>query len=231
MTPALPASDPPPWDVAEPAPATAAKSEPAPVATRAPAPAPVADEAAWNDEPSWVRDEADADAPALAKADAEALQAQPPQPAGEPAQAPSRVAQITFDRTPQQDRWMAVVETLFERASVAGLVRELAWQAQCTGCDEVDGQTVWRLKVERESLRQTSHRDRLQAALSALLDRPQRIEVEAGVAVDSAARRDLAAKARRQAEAEDLIHADPVVRQLLATFPSARIVPGSIRPR
>ena len=34
-----------------------------------------------------------------------------------------------------------------------------------------------------------------------------------------------------QAEAEDLIHADPLVRRLLATFPSARIVPGSIRPR
>jgi DNA polymerase III subunit gamma/tau len=223
MTPALSASDPPPWEAAEPAPATAAKAAPAPVVTPEPAPTPVADESAWSDEPSWVRDDSDTGASTHAMAGPEASSAQ--------AQPPSRVAQITFDRTPQQDRWMAVIETLFERASVAGLVRELAWQAQCTGCDEVDGQTVWRLKVERESLRQTSHRDRLQAALSALLDRPQRIEVEAGVAVDSAARRDLAAKARRQAEAEDLIHADPVVRQLLATFPSARIVPGSIRPR
>jgi len=144
---------------------------------------------------------------------------------------PNRVAQITFDRTPAQDRWMQAMDALFERGAVAGLVRELAWQAQCTGCDEVDGQTVWRLKVERESLRQASHRERLQAALATLFDRPQRLEVEAGVAIDSAARRDNAAKALRQAEAEDLIHADPVVRQLLAAYPSARIVPGSIRPR
>ncbi|MGY0194813.1 DNA polymerase III subunit gamma/tau [Leptothrix sp. BB-4] len=198
----LPAREPaPPW------------VEPEPVVTASPVAAP--EPAPWTDEPNWVRDDAESDEPAQA-----------------PTQTPaSAVAQITFDRTPQQDRWMQTLDALFERGAVAGLVRELAWQAQCIGCDEVDGQTVWRLKVERESLRQASHRERLQTALTALLDRPQRVEVEAGVAVDSAARRDLAAKARRQAEAEDVIHADPVVRQLLETFPSARIVPGSIRPR
>jgi DNA polymerase-3 subunit gamma/tau len=186
----------------------------------------------WVDEPSWVRDEAEAEAPRALRGEAarEPMREPTREPAAD-AEPPSRVAQITFTRTPQQDRWMAAIEALFERGSVAGLVRELAWQAECTGCDEVDGQTVWRLKVERESLRQPSHRDRLQAALAALFDRPQRLEVDAGVAVDSAARRDMAAKALRQAAAEDLIHADPVVRQLLATFPSARIVPGSIRPR
>ncbi len=232
----------PPWDepaaVVEPAPvvvvATAMEAAAAPAMLAAPeaseAPAAATEPAAaepapWNDEPTWVRDEAEIVEPAPVAAPVSG-------PVSAPASAPaSAVSQITFDRTPQQDRWMQVIEALFERGAVAGLVRELAWQAQCIGCDEVDGQTVWRLKVERESLRQASHRERLQTALAALLDRPQRIEVDAGIAVDSAARRDQAAKARRQAEAEDLIHADPVVRQLLATFPSARIVPGSIRPR
>jgi len=197
----------------------------APAVPVAPPKAPVVEEPPpWVEanEPDWVRDEAVAVAPPPVKSE--------PQPEPEP-EAATRVAQLTFERTPQQDRWMAAMDALFERGAVAGLVRELAWQAQCIGCDEVDGQTVWRLKVERESLRQASHRERLQAALVSVLDRPQRLEVEAGVAIDSAARRDNAAKALRQAEAEDLIQADPVVRQLLAAYPSARIVPGSIRPR
>ncbi|MDP4299475.1 DNA polymerase III subunit gamma/tau [Leptothrix discophora] len=191
-------------------------------------------EAPATDEPSWVRDEVDEVEPAT-MAVPSARAARPSDedsaPSDTAASDMSRVARLTDIRTPQQDRWMQAIEALFERGSVAGLVRELAWQAECIGCDEVDGQTVWRLKVERESLRQASHRERLQAALTALLDRPQRLEVDAGVAVDSAARRDTAARALRQAAAEDLIHADPVVRQLLASFPSARIVPGSIRPR
>ncbi len=223
---------------ARPVPAVKAAPYPAPITspvvtadrdTARPAQPTVADEPPpWveADEPSWVRDQPEVDAaqPAVAAAGPE------PAPVHE-AEPVTRVAQITFDRTPQQDRWMAAMDALFERGAVAGLVRELAWQAQCTGCDEVDGQTVWRLKVERESLRQASHRERLQAALATLFDRPQRLEVEAGVALDSAARRDHAARARRQAEAEDLIHADPVVRQLLAAYPTARIVPGSIPPR
>jgi DNA polymerase-3 subunit gamma/tau len=217
VAPAFKVQEAPPVVVAATVPA------PAPVPAVAPAPAPVVspEPPPWSDEPSWVQDET-----AAASAPAEARQAAP-----EPAEPISRVAQIHVDQTPEQDRWMQVIETLFERGAVAGLVRELAWQAQCLGCSSADGQTVWRLVVERESLRQPSHRERLQAALTALLDTPQRIEVEAGVTQDSAARRDLAAKARRQAEAEDLIQADPVVRQLLATYPTARIVPGSIRPR
>ena len=38
------------------------------------------------------------------------------------------------------------------------------------------------------------------------------------------------ARAAAQAQAEALIHADPAVRALLAQFPTARIVPQSIRP-
>ena len=47
---------------------------------------------------------------------------------------------------------------------------------------------------------------------------------------DSAARRDAAAKARAQEEAESIIRRDPLVTELLARFAGARIVPGSIRP-
>jgi DNA polymerase III subunit gamma/tau len=47
---------------------------------------------------------------------------------------------------------------------------------------------------------------------------------------DSAALRDAAAKARRQADAEALVHGHPRVQALLTKFPGAFVVPGSIRP-
>jgi len=95
----------------------------------------------------------------------------------------------------------------------------------------VDGGERWVLRVERESLRQPSHRDRLQAAMGDLLELRVQLDVEAGAVSDSAARRDAAAKVLAQAEAEAVILHDPLVQQLLAQYPSARVVPGSIRPR
>jgi DNA polymerase-3 subunit gamma/tau len=114
---------------------------------------------------------------------------------------------------------------------LAGMVRELAWQAQCVAVQAVDGGERWVLRVERESLRQPSHRDRLQAAMGDLLELRVQLDVEAGAVSDSAARRDAAAKVLAQAEAEAVILHDPLVQQLLAQYPSARVVPGSIRPR
>ena len=46
----------------------------------------------------------------------------------------------------------------------------------------------------------------------------------------ASARRDAAGRLRRQAEAEATIQGDPLVRELLAQFKTARIVPGSIKP-
>ena len=63
-----------------------------------------------------------------------------------------------------------------------------------------------------------------------LLGHEVQLAVEAGAATDTPAERDAAERARRQAEAEQIIHDDPVVRSLLEQYQTARIVPGSIKP-
>jgi DNA polymerase III subunit gamma/tau len=128
------------------------------------------------------------------------------------------------------DRWAQTVARLIETGAVTALARELALQAQCLAIDEDAAASVWRLRVERESLRAPAQAQKLQAALAALLDRPARIEIEAGVADDSPALRDAAERARRQHEAERIIHDDPFVQSMLQQFKTARIVPGSVKP-
>jgi DNA polymerase-3 subunit gamma/tau len=129
-------------------------------------------------------------------------------------------------RTALGDRWAETVARLVERQAVTALVRELAMQAQLVA---VEG-ALWRLRVERESLRAQPLRDKLQAALSELLQTPQQLEIEGGGVEDSPARRDAAERARRQREAEQIIHGDPLVQELMGQFKTARIVPGSIKP-
>jgi DNA polymerase-3 subunit gamma/tau len=128
------------------------------------------------------------------------------------------------------DRWAQTVAQLIERGAVTALARELALQAQCLSIDDDAAASVWRLRVERESLRAPAQVQKLQLALAALLDRPARIEIEAGVADDSPALRDAAERARRQREAERIIHDDPFVQSMLQQFKTARIVPGSVKP-
>jgi DNA polymerase-3 subunit gamma/tau len=128
------------------------------------------------------------------------------------------------------DRWCALVQSLIERGSVTALVRELAWSSALVAIDEAGSPPTWRLVVEREALRQATLADRLAAAIAAAVGAAVRLDLVAGVPSDSPARRDAAERARRQAEAEATIQADPVVRELLATFKGARIVPGSIKP-
>jgi DNA polymerase-3 subunit gamma/tau len=92
-------------------------------------------------------------------------------------------------------------------------------------------QPVWRLRVERDSLRSPALVDRLRCALAEALGiAPLQLEVEPGIVSDSPARREAADRERRQREAEDLIRNDPLVKEMLAQFPAARIVPGSIKP-
>ena len=155
---------------------------------------------------------------------------------GDPAPAPAPVvaaaavvadAPGTLDTLddPLVTRWAALFTELTTRSNLTGLVRELAWQAQCLA---LDTQTTPRrivLRVERESLRQQGHRDRLQAALGELLGDAVTLEVVAGAVTDSAARR-----VQAQNDAEATITHDPMVVDLLARYPAARIVPGSIRP-
>ncbi len=128
------------------------------------------------------------------------------------------------------DRWQATVQSLIEAGTVAALVRELAWQAGLVAIDAKTAPPTWRLAVAREPLRNPTLADKLALALAAHLGEPVQIALEPGQPTDTPATRDAAERARRQAAAEATIESDPVVRELLGQFKTARIVPGSIRP-
>jgi DNA polymerase-3 subunit gamma/tau len=202
----------------KPASAMPARSASLPVA-RVAAPARVATSAAMPEPPPWD-DEApfpmeDAPAPPAGG------MSRPEPLACEPAQ--------EIARTPAGDRWAKVVQQLVQEGSIAALARELALQSQCLSfADEGDG--VCRLRVEREMLRAPAHKDKLQAALAQLLGRPVQLEVEVGGVDDTPALRLAAERERRQREAEQIIHNDPLVQALMAQYKTARIVPGSIKP-
>jgi len=186
------------------------------IALRVPAP-PVARSP---EPPPWV-DAPDEDlAPAAAARHAPA----PERPVDMAVQAPE------LKTTPLGDRWATLVRSLCDRGAVGALVRELAMQAQCVAFDDTATPARWTLRVERETLRSTANADKLQAALAQVLGRPVQLQLEAGVVEDSPARRDAADRARRQAEAEQIIHDDPLVQALMAQYKTARIVPGSVKP-
>jgi DNA polymerase-3 subunit gamma/tau len=128
------------------------------------------------------------------------------------------------------ERWSALVGALVAGGQLTALVRELAMQAGLRAIDEAASPPRWQLVVERETLRTPVLRDKLQALLAAELGAPLQLELQGGVPADSPARREAAERQRRQAAAEAAIHGDPVVRELLAQFSTARIVPGSIKP-
>ena len=143
------------------------------------------------------------------------------------------VATTPLVTTPLGDRWTHHVKTMIEAGAIGAMTRELALQAQCLSVEpHADGPPngeLWRLKVERETLRAGAHCEKLQAALTALLGFPVKLLVESGMTDDSPARRDAAEKARRQSEAEDIIQNDPLVLTLMQQYRTARIVPGSIK--
>ena len=132
--------------------------------------------------------------------------------------------------TPLGERWAGLVQQMAQRGSIAALVRELAMQGQWI--DEIAGASGarWRLRVERESLRNAALRDKLQAAVSALQGTPVELELVSGVPTDTPALREAAARAQAQQQAEQTMTTDPVVRELMSQFKTARIVPGSIKP-
>jgi DNA polymerase-3 subunit gamma/tau len=192
----------------------------APTARVQPAVPPARARAAADEPPPWV------DAPYEDEA--------PPAPA--PARAPTappqsqRAAAQAPVRTPLGDRWSEWVDRMVQQGSIGALVRELAMQSQCVAIDEGATPVICKLRTERETLRAQAQKDKLQAALSQLLGRPVELEVEAGVAEDSPALRAAAERERRQREAEQIIHNDPLVQALMAQYKTARIVPGSIKP-
>jgi len=127
--------------------------------------------------------------------------------------------------------WADTVRRLCEHGNVQALTRELALQAGLLNIDASTSPPTWQLVVERETLRNASLQDKLCAALVAELGHALQVQLLPGVPDDSPARRELALRQRQQAQAEASIHNDPVVQQLLVQFKTARIVPGSIKPR
>ncbi|HEX6721844.1 MAG TPA: DNA polymerase III subunit gamma/tau [Burkholderiaceae bacterium] len=163
------------------------------------------------------------------------LDAVPDEPALTPA--PATPEAITAPRaspvlqvTERGDRWAALVQQMVQRGLIAALVRELALQSQLIDESSADGAARWRLRVERESLRTGTLRDKLQAALAALHGAPVELELVDGVPTDTPALREAAERARAQQQAEQTMTTDPVVRELMAQFKTARLVPGSIKP-
>ena len=123
------------------------------------------------------------------------------------------------------DDWSQIVNQLIAAEAIAALTRELALQSELCRRDSA----VWVLRVERESLSQPAAREKLQTALqSALNDTALTLSVEIGAISDTPARRNSAALAERQREAEALIHNDPFVQDMIRNW-GAKIVPGSIK--
>jgi DNA polymerase-3 subunit gamma/tau len=141
----------------------------------------------------------------------------PSTPAAREPEAPRRAV---LNETPEGAQWAERIAAL----NLVGMTGELARQAQALGCRNVDGREVWTLRVERESLRAPALVAKLEAALDARLD------IQVGVAEDSIALRTVARAEAQQRAAEDLAAAHPMTRTLLAQFPSARILPGSVQP-
>ena len=125
--------------------------------------------------------------------------------------------------TPEGDFWFALVQQMVKAEAVTALVRELALQSQMVARDA----DQWLLRVERESLNQSSTRERLTTALQTQ-GHPVRLAVEIGPVNDSAALRLAAEANRRQREAERIIHEDPLVQAMMRDF-GGRIVPGTLK--
>ena len=143
------------------------------------------------------------------------------QPAPESTSAP---VAARFTPTDDGDAWHQVVQQLIAAEAVTALVRELALQSQLVAREGGH----WRLRVERESLNQPTARERLRAALEAA-GHAQALSVDVGLVIDTPARRNAAAAAERQRQAEATVMNDPQVQALVRDF-GARIVPGSIKP-
>ena len=209
-----------PVPVAAPARAVAAQpasKAPAPAARVAVPPAVPATVARASEPPPWV------DAPD----EAELAGAMPAPRAAEPLpRATPVVAVAEVAKTPLGDRWAALVARLVDAGAISALVRELALQSECIAFDAA--RIV--LRVDRETLRSTANVDKLKNAISQSLGQTVALQVEAGTPHDSPARRDAAERARRQAEAEQIIADDPLVKALMAQYQTARIVPGSVKP-
>ncbi len=149
---------------------------------------------------------------------------------GTPAASPVAAPETAVISPAYGERWNALVHQMVDAGAIGALVRELAMQAQCVFIDEAAQPALFRLRVERENLRAAAQVEKLQTALGECLHVVVHVDALPGIAADSPARREQAERDRLQAQAEQVIHDDPVVRLLLSQYKGARIVPGSIKP-
>lgn len=149
------------------------------------------------------------------------VRVQPPPGARE---APRESESAPIVPSEEGDFWHATVTQMVAAEAITALARELALQSQLVARD-VD---QWLLRVERESLNQTSSREKLQAALAAL-GHSVKIAIEIGAVVDSPARRNKQAADERQRVAEEAIRNDPEIQSMMRDW-DARIVPGTLKP-
>jgi DNA polymerase III subunit gamma/tau len=134
-----------------------------------------------------------------------------------------RLAPTAYIATAEGDFWHATVQQLIAQEAITALVRELGLQSQLVARDG----DHWMLRVERESLNQPTSRERLRQALSSAGHAAQ-ISVEVGAVTDSPARRNAAAAALRQREAEDIVANDRFVQDTVRDL-GAKIVPGNFK--
>ncbi|MDR8034398.1 DNA polymerase III subunit gamma/tau [Burkholderia cenocepacia] len=114
---------------------------------------------------------------------------------------------------------------LAARLPLKGVAYQLAFNSELTAVDA----TALKLSVPVPQYADAAQVEKLKAALADALGKPVEVTVEVGPARRTAAALDAAARAARQREAEQEIHGDPFVQQLVREF-GARIVEGSVRP-
>ncbi|MCA7952073.1 DNA polymerase III subunit gamma/tau [Burkholderia seminalis] len=128
---------------------------------------------------------------------------------------------IALDPVGFDGEWPA----LAARLPLKGVAYQLAFNSELTAVDA----TTLKLSVPVPQYADAAQVAKLKAALADALGKPVEVTVEVGPARRTAAALDAAARAARQREAEQEIHGDPFVQQLVRDF-GARIVDGSIRP-
>jgi DNA polymerase-3 subunit gamma/tau len=121
--------------------------------------------------------------------------------------------------------WFGIVAAM----KIGGLVRELAQQCELIAIE--NAQVRLRLPEAHKHLSgmQTA-RDKLQEALSAYLERPVRLAIEAGaVTSETPAQRNQVEKERRHAEAVVALETDPFVQEVIERF-DATLIEASVKP-
>lgn len=147
-------------------------------------------------------------------------------PSSAPIPAQALVPTPPMESSPPGETWSQLVNQLIASEAVAALTRELALQSELRS----QSAGVWTLRVEHESLCQPAAREKLQIALQQVLGMAAfTLAVEIGTVTDTPARRNAAAQAERQRTAEEAIHNDPFVQDMIRSW-GAKIVPGSIKP-